>query len=65
MENYCLWTSRGSEDMPGSKNSAGMSCDPLEFDSSQGNLWFSCLYNNTGSNWTNAAIHQMHCVANG
>jgi len=54
----------GVEDTPLSKDSASMSFDSLEFNSSEGNLWYWRKYDNARSKWTSAAIHQMYCGEN-
>jgi len=57
----CLWISWGVDETPLSVN--WDSRPVLSSVTLNGNLRWSMKYLNDGSNWTNAAIHQMHCAA--
>jgi len=59
----CRWISRGVAEISLSNDTWTDARTSLPLSISDGNFWWSIKYVNAGSNWTKAAIHQMHCAA--
>jgi len=59
----CRWISRGVAEISLSNDTWTDARTSLPLSISDGNFWWSIKYVNTGSNWTKAAIHPMHCAA--